>query len=65
VTQEHHKDPAADKILACATVVDIIAPGLDVKSTWIGPKNDETNTISGTSMGEPLPSPVPPGEHRA
>lgn len=32
--------------------VDIFAPGVDVKSTWIrGP--DDTNTISGTSMSTP------------
>ncbi|KAB5528090.1 putative alkaline serine protease, partial [Coniochaeta sp. 2T2.1] len=34
-------------------LVDIIAPGLAIKSTWIGPRNNETNTISGTSMACP------------
>jgi hypothetical protein len=37
-----------------AVVIDIIAPGVQVKSTWIGPNNTETNTISGTSMGKRL-----------
>lgn len=32
--------------------VDIFAPGLDIKSTWIGSK-DAVNTISGTSMASP------------
>lgn len=32
--------------------VDIFAPGLDIKSTWIGGKN-AVNTISGTSMASP------------
>lgn len=32
--------------------VDIFAPGLDIKSTWIGGK-DAVNTISGTSMASP------------
>ena len=32
--------------------VDIFAPGLDIKSTWIGSK-EATNTISGTSMASP------------
>lgn len=33
-------------------LVDILAPGTDIKSTWIrGP--DDTNTISGTSMATP------------
>ncbi|RYO75254.1 hypothetical protein DL764_010540 [Monosporascus ibericus] len=31
-------------------LIDIIAPGVQVTSTWIGPNNTETNTISGTSM---------------
>lgn len=34
------------------TCVDIFAPGLDIKSTWIGGK-DAVNTISGTSMASP------------
>ncbi|KAB5542486.1 putative alkaline serine protease [Coniochaeta sp. 2T2.1] len=34
-------------------LVDIIAPGMAIKSTWIGPQNNETNTISGTSMACP------------
>jgi hypothetical protein len=33
-------------------VVDVIAPGVDILSTWIGPNNIETNSISGTSMGK-------------
>ena len=32
--------------------VDIFAPGLDIKSTWIGSR-EATNTISGTSMASP------------
>lgn len=32
--------------------VDIFAPGLNIKSTWIG-SNYATNTISGTSMASP------------
>lgn len=32
--------------------VDIFAPGLDIKSTWIG-SEEATNTISGTSMASP------------
>lgn len=32
--------------------VDILAPGLDIKSTWIG-SPDAVNTISGTSMAAP------------
>jgi len=32
--------------------VDIFAPGLNIKSTWIGSKH-ATNTISGTSMASP------------
>lgn len=32
--------------------VDIFAPGLDIKSTWIG-SADAVNTISGTSMASP------------
>ncbi|KAJ1658259.1 proteinase B [Dispira simplex] len=32
--------------------VDVYAPGLNIKSTWIG-SNDATNTISGTSMATP------------
>ncbi|KAI0143441.1 peptidase S8/S53 domain-containing protein [Xylariaceae sp. FL1272] len=34
------------------SVVDINAPGVDVKSSWIG-SNSATNTISGTSMATP------------
>ncbi len=34
-------------------VVDIFAPGVDVLSTWIGPNNNETDSISGTSMATP------------
>ncbi|KAK0644319.1 peptidase S8/S53 domain-containing protein [Cercophora newfieldiana] len=34
-------------------LVDVIAPGVDILSTWIGPNNTETNTISGTSMACP------------
>jgi len=33
--------------------VDVFAPGLDIKSTWIGPSNKATNIISGTSMASP------------
>jgi subtilisin family serine protease len=33
-------------------VLDVFAPGVDVKSAWIGSK-DATNTISGTSMATP------------
>ncbi|KAI8960207.1 subtilisin-like protein [Daldinia sp. FL1419] len=32
------------------SLVDILAPGTDIESTWIG---GETNTISGTSMASP------------
>ncbi|KAJ4152821.1 hypothetical protein LMH87_009341 [Akanthomyces muscarius] len=32
------------------SVVDVLAPGTDIKSTWLGGK---TNTISGTSMASP------------
>ncbi|KAH8893890.1 subtilisin-like proteinase Mp1 [Thozetella sp. PMI_491] len=35
------------------TVLDIFAPGVDVLSSWIGPNNNETDTISGTSMATP------------
>ncbi len=35
------------------TVLDIFAPGVDVLSTWTGPNNNETDTISGTSMATP------------
>lgn len=31
-------------------VVDVLAPGTNIKSTWIG---SNTNTISGTSMASP------------
>ncbi|RYP43606.1 hypothetical protein DL768_009838 [Monosporascus sp. mg162] len=34
-------------------LIDIIAPGVQVTSTWIGPNNTETQTISGTSMACP------------
>ncbi|KAK4247870.1 serine protease [Corynascus novoguineensis] len=34
------------------SVVDIQAPGTDIKSTWIGSRS-ATNTISGTSMASP------------
>lgn len=34
------------------SVVDIIAPGVNVTSTWINTP-DDTNTISGTSMAAP------------
>jgi len=34
-------------------VVDVIAPGVNILSTWIGPNNTETNSISGTSMACP------------
>lgn len=33
------------------TAVDIMAPGSDITSTWLG--KDATNTISGTSMASP------------
>ncbi|WBW73786.1 vacuolar serine protease Isp6 [Schizosaccharomyces osmophilus] len=33
--------------------VDIIAPGVNILSTWIGSNNRNTNTISGTSMATP------------
>ena len=33
------------------TVIDILAPGVDILSTWIGGRNAR-NTISGTSMGQ-------------
>lgn len=33
-------------------VLDVFAPGVDVKSAWIGSKS-ATNTISGTSMATP------------
>ncbi len=33
--------------------LDVFAPGVDVLSTWIGPNNNETETISGTSMATP------------
>lgn len=32
------------------SVVDVLAPGTDIESTWLGGK---TNTISGTSMASP------------
>jgi len=32
---------------------DIFAPGLTITSTWIGTKNTEIHTISGTSMASP------------
>ena len=32
-------------------MIDVIAPGVDILSTWIGPNNTETESISGTSMG--------------
>jgi subtilisin family serine protease len=35
-----------------AVVVDIVAPGVGIESTWIGPQNNETKSISGTSMGK-------------
>ena len=35
-------------------VVDIIAPGVNIESTWIGPTNKETLAIDGTSMGQPF-----------
>jgi hypothetical protein len=35
-----------------AVVVDIIAPGVGIQSTWIGPNNNETESIDGTSMGK-------------
>ncbi|KAK0705543.1 peptidase S8/S53 domain-containing protein [Lasiosphaeris hirsuta] len=34
-------------------LVDIIAPGVQIKSTWIGPNNSETETLNGTSMACP------------
>jgi subtilisin family serine protease len=34
------------------SVLDVFAPGVDVKSAWIGSKS-ATNTISGTSMATP------------
>ncbi|KAK3309292.1 putative alkaline serine protease [Chaetomium strumarium] len=34
-------------------LVDIIAPGVGIESTWIGPNNNETKSISGTSMACP------------
>jgi cerevisin len=33
--------------------VDIFAPGKDILGAWLGPRGDETNTISGTSMSSP------------
>jgi len=33
--------------------VSLFAPGLMIQSTWIGTKNTETQTISGTSMATP------------
>ncbi len=35
------------------TCVDIYAPGVGIKSAWIGTSNTETNKISGTSMASP------------
>ncbi|KAK3347083.1 putative alkaline serine protease [Lasiosphaeria hispida] len=34
-------------------LIDVIAPGVDILSTWIGPNNTETESISGTSMACP------------
>lgn len=34
-------------------IVDILAPGSSITSTWIGTTNKETKTISGTSMATP------------
>ncbi|KAH6666531.1 proteinase R [Plectosphaerella plurivora] len=33
--------------------VDILAPGVDIKSAWIGESNSETRSINGTSMASP------------
>jgi len=35
------------------TCVSVFAPGLEITSTWIGSKNTEILTISGTSMASP------------
>jgi len=35
------------------TCADIIAPGTNIKSAWIGGNTDKTNVISGTSMASP------------
>jgi len=35
------------------TCVSLFAPGLEITSTWIGSKNTEIMTISGTSMASP------------
>jgi oryzin len=34
------------------TIVDVLAPGVSVRSAWIG-SNSATNVISGTSMATP------------
>jgi len=39
----------------CDKVVDVLAPGVNILSCWIGSSN-ATNTISGTSMGKGRPS---------
>ncbi|KAK3933567.1 serine protease [Diplogelasinospora grovesii] len=33
--------------------IDVFAPGIDVKSAFIGPNNNEAATLSGTSMAAP------------
>eukprot|EP01103_Thecamoeba_quadrilineata_P012419 TRINITY_DN319_c0_g1_i12.p1 TRINITY_DN319_c0_g1~~TRINITY_DN319_c0_g1_i12.p1 ORF type:complete len:400 (-),score=22.96 TRINITY_DN319_c0_g1_i12:40-1239(-) len=35
------------------TCLDVFAPGQAILSTWIGPSNNETKSISGTSMAAP------------